>query len=117
MPALACPRVLLAQLSVVCLGLMGCAALPNQEYADFVPLQTTQRQMEGVKIIWEVRDDAAAYCQQKQQSQGGTVQGTHVACAIWSVQKKECRIVTSNVVSHVVLGHEVRHCFEGHFHP
>jgi len=39
-----------------------------------------------------------------------------VACAIWSVPAKECTVVTGPKVTHVALGHEVRHCFEGRFH-
>ena len=39
-----------------------------------------------------------------------------MACAVWYVPQKQCTIVTSPKVTHTVLGHEVRHCFEGHFH-
>lgn len=36
------------------------------------------------------------------------------ACAGWS--KTECIIVTGTITTHQILGHELRHCFEGHYH-
>ena len=110
-------RSLLALLCFALAGMVGCAGIPSHEYADFTPLEAQQRQMNQIKITWEVREDAAAFCKQRQMDKGVSVQGTHVACAVWSVQRQECHIVTGTVVSHVVLGHELRHCFEGHFHP
>lgn len=117
MPVFACRRVVLAWWCFALLGALGCSAIPAHEYAEFTPLPQTQRPMSQVKIAWEVRDDASDYCKQRQLNKGVLAEGQHVACAIWSVQRQECRIVTGPVVSHVVLGHEMRHCFEGHFHP
>lgn len=37
-----------------------------------------------------------------------------VACAGWA--KDQCTVVTGKVTTHQVLGHEVRHCFEGKYH-
>jgi hypothetical protein len=37
-----------------------------------------------------------------------------VGCAIW--EGWVCTIYTRRMTSHEVLGHELRHCFEGHFH-
>lgn len=36
------------------------------------------------------------------------------ACAGWN--KTECVIVTGTVTTHQILGHELHHCFEGHYH-
>jgi len=36
------------------------------------------------------------------------------ACAGWAGD--QCLIVTGTPTNHQVLGHEVRHCFEGNFH-
>lgn len=94
----------------------GCATIPESEYANFTPLPTPERRMNQVKLTWEVRDDVESYCKQRQLDKGVSIKGTHVACAVWSVQHQTCRIVTGEQVSHVVLGHELRHCFEGHFH-
>jgi hypothetical protein len=40
-----------------------------------------------------------------------------IACAVWTKTTNECKIITGPNPNHLVLGHEVRHCFEGHFHP
>lgn len=98
-------------------GMLGCTSIPSQEFAEFTPLPVNARQMDNITLIWEIRDDAADFCRQRQIDKGVSVQGTHIACAVWSIPKQECRIVTGHLVSHVVLGHELRHCFEGHFHP
>jgi hypothetical protein len=111
------------QRSIFCLvlhalvGAVGCAVIPHHEYAEFTPLGNNQRQMNKIQISWDVRQDATQFCKKLQMNKGASVQGTPVACAVWSVQRQECLIVTGSVVSHVVLGHELRHCFEGHFHP
>lgn len=96
---------------------MNDGGIPATEYDNFVPKAVDKRIMNLVKLRWEVRDDVTQYCAQ---SLGmGREQANltpPVACAIWHVKNKECVIVTGNPTSHVALGHEVRHCFEGQFH-
>ena len=41
-------------------------------------------------------------------------QGKIRACAKWT--SKTCTIYTAPETSHALLGHELRHCFEGKFH-
>jgi hypothetical protein len=110
-------RSLFASVCVALMGVVGCAAIPPHEFTEFKPVDPSERQMNQIKMTWEVREDAAEFCKQQQVDKGVSTQGAHVACAVWSVPKQECRIITGNLVSHVVLGHELRHCFEGHFHP
>jgi hypothetical protein len=101
--------------------LSGCQSmggeLPSSEYEKFTPKPVEKRIMKEVKLRWEIRDDVAQYCAK---SIGmGREQAfitPPVACAVWHVQRQECVIVTGKETSHVALGHEVRHCFEGHFH-
>jgi hypothetical protein len=38
------------------------------------------------------------------------------ACAVWNVKTNVCTIFTEPHAPDEVVGHEVRHCFEGHFH-
>jgi len=38
-------------------------------------------------------------------------------CATVSVDGKSCVIYTNKHTSHEILGHEIRHCFQGAFHP
>ena len=37
-------------------------------------------------------------------------------CAIWNKDHSKCVIITSNNTDTHILGHELRHCFEGQFH-
>lgn len=102
--------------------LSGCQALgggliPASEYVDFIAKPPEMRQMNQVTLRWELRDDVAQYCSQSIGMQREQANLTPpLACAVWHVKSKECVIVTSRQTSHVALGHEVRHCFEGHFH-
>lgn len=41
---------------------------------------------------------------------------TVVACAAWSKDAKLCNIYVTPNAPPVVVGHELRHCFEGSFH-
>jgi hypothetical protein len=100
-------------------ALTGCVTIPEVEYADFKPLPRNQRVIQEVKLTWDVRPDASEYCGQRLAAAGKTVggmAGTPVACATWVRSTGVCTIVTNANPNHVVLGHELRHCFEGHFH-
>lgn len=106
-------------LNIFCViaSLTGCHTLPMQEYAEFKPLQASKRILNQVKITWEVRDDVADFCAKaKGMGKDQAFLTPPVACAIWHTPRQECTVVTGSVTSHVALGHEVRHCFEGHFH-
>jgi hypothetical protein len=101
--------------------LAACQTLPQdvspQELQSFKPLPPEHRIMQEVKMRWLVRDDVAQYCARAiQMGQEQAFITPPLACAVWDKSTKECTIVTGPKVSHMVLGHEVRHCFEGHFH-
>ncbi len=102
--------------------LTGCQTMDGgviaaSEFEKFTPKSVDKRIMKEVKLRWEVREDVAQFCAK---SIGmGREQAfitPPVACAVWHVASKECVIVTGTRTTHVALGHEVRHCFEGHFH-
>lgn len=112
-------------LSALCLS--ACQTLTVElsdqaEHPTFTPLSPDQRIMNTVTIKWEVRDDAAEFCAKSmrvrslQPGRELAFATPPMACAIWYVPGKECTVITSKKVSHALLGHEVRHCFEGHFH-
>jgi hypothetical protein len=109
-------RMTIAGVMIVLLFLSGCTQIPSSEYAQFTPLDEKKRIMNRVKLTWEVRADAVTYCQRVQQDYQRDAAMTVAACSIWSRSTNECTIVTGPNPDHVVLGHEVRHCFEGHFH-
>ena len=111
-----------AALLPLCLALAACQTLPSRhvaisELSHFTPKPAEQRVMDQVKLRWEVREDVVEHCA------AATGMGRErayttppLACAIWRVATRECTIVTGPVTTHVALGHELRHCFEGHFH-
>ena len=95
----------------------GCNTLPMEEYAQFSPAIPSKRILNQVRVSWEVRDDVADFCAKaKGMGKEQAFLTPPVACAIWNTPLKECTVVTGTRTSHVALGHEVRHCFEGHFH-
>lgn len=96
--------------------LSACNTIGAAEYADFEPQAVEKRIMQRVNLTWDVRADASEYCAKVMKRQGKVLTGQPVACATWSEAKNQCTIVTSPNPTHVVIGHEVRHCFEGNFH-
>lgn len=103
-------------------ALTGCASvqgpsLPLSELETFAPMNPSARIMNDVKVRWEVRENVAEVCGRAAQITGAQAWMTPpLACAMWNVASKECVIITGKQVSHVELGHELRHCFEGYFH-
>ncbi len=98
------------------LALTGCQSISQVEYEDFKPMPREQRVIHTVKLNWDVRPDASQYCE-KFVNKKAMFAATAIACAVWSEKAQTCTIVTTPNPNHVVIGHEVRHCFEGHFHP
>jgi hypothetical protein len=102
--------------------LTGCASvqgptLPVSELETFVPMPQHARVMNDVKVRWEVRENVSEVCGRVAKLSATQAWMTPpLACAMWNVASKECVIITGKKVSHVELGHELRHCFEGNFH-
>ena len=115
-------RFAMLAVAAVLLSLTGCAvtqgpSLPMTELESFTPVSSSARVMNEVKVRWEVRENVAAVCSGAAQlSMAQAWMTPPVACAMWNVATKECVIITGKKVSHVELGHELRHCFEGNFH-
>ena len=109
-------------LVVLALSICACSSVPSQnissnEFNAFNAMPTQNRIMNNVRIKWEIRDDVAQYCARAYQMGREQAYLTPpLACAMWDAVKAECTVVTGPVTTHVALGHEVRHCFEGHFH-
>lgn len=110
-------------LLLACLILSACQTMqgpffPASELESFTAMQPSQRVMDQVKLRWEARDDVAAFCAQAPgMNRERAYTNPPVACAIWNASTRECTVVTAKVTTHLALGHEVRHCFEGRFHP
>lgn len=96
---------------------LGGVTIPASEYETFTPKSADKRVIKEVTLRWEVREDVAQYCAKSMgMGQEQAYFTPPVACAVWHVAKRECVVITGKETSHVALGHEVRHCFEGHFH-
>lgn len=67
-------------------------------------------------IRWVVVDDPDAECRAAHKSKNDFAErpGKIRACARYN--SKSCTIITGPETSHALLGHELRHCFEGRFH-
>ena len=114
-------RTGLADCAFILCALTGCAnmqaSIPLSELDSFTAKTEAQRVLNRVRVRWEVRDDASQVCSNKVASLGAQKIATApIACAVWNVPTQECVIITGRQVAHVTLGHELRHCFEGHFH-
>lgn len=109
-------------MTALILSLCACQAVSSHQVSglEFVPfnvMPSNYRIMNQVRINWEVRDDVGHFCSHaKSMGRQQSYLTPPMACAIWDILKAECTIVTGPVTSHVALGHELRHCFEGHFH-
>ncbi len=111
-------------LSVIALviGLSACQNASKHQVSslEFLPFNVkpaNYRIMNQVRINWEVRADVAHFCAHaKSMGREQSYLTPPMGCAIWDILKGECTVVTGPVTSHVALGHELRHCFEGHFH-
>jgi hypothetical protein len=106
----------------VLMALTGCASMtgasmPMSELESFVPMPKQSRLMNDVKVRWEVSENVTEVCSRAAQFNTAQAWMTPpVACAMWNVASKECVIITGKKVTHLELGHELRHCFEGNFH-
>jgi hypothetical protein len=88
-----------------------------QEFMPFNVMPAHHRIMNQVRISWEVREDVSHFCGfAARMGRDRSYLTPPLGCAIWDILKAECTIVTGPLTSHVALGHELRHCFEGHYH-
>ena len=108
-----------AQRALVLLSLVllsGCYTLAQSEYENFAAQPIDKRIMNDIQLSWDIRPDAAEVCAKISKSSHTNNGTAPIACAVWTVAKKHCTIITTPNPNHVVLGHELRHCFEGQFH-
>ena len=109
----------IAQRALVLLSLAllsGCYTIAQSEYENFAAQPADKRIMNDIQLSWDIRPDASEVCAKLSKKSQTTNGPAPVACAVWTVAKKHCTIITTPNPNHVVLGHELRHCFEGHFH-
>ena len=78
-----------------------------------------QDRYDDVHIAWYVVQDVPQTCAMAGALRGAQTQYNTkiVACAVLFRSSNSCVIYTTKRLSLAVLGHEVRHCFEGAWHP
>lgn len=86
--------------------LVGCGSFEAKPYS--------KRRAAGPRIWWTIVDDADKECVIRGVKNPGPL-ATIQACTILTF-KHECEIITNKNTTMEILGHEVRHCFEGNFH-
>ncbi len=95
-----------------CVGLMGCAVGSRDALLreSFVPVAPLNRVLAAPQIEHRRMANSSLMCDL---STGARMSQ---ACAVWNVNTNVCTIISGPHAPVEVLGHEVRHCFEGHFH-
>jgi len=73
---------------------------------------------DDVRISWIVADDIVQTCNMATALTGAKVKyNNHIlACAVLYRSSNTCVIYTAKKLNLAILGHEVRHCFEGAWH-
>ena len=107
--------------TIFSIALIGCSSIQTldvrelfaSEWGVFNVLPIERRVIKVPTVKWEAREDVGDYCKR---ILGGRTKLTPLACAVWEADKSRCTIITSPVTTHTILGHELRHCFEGDFH-
>ena len=89
----------------IALLLIGCSSFTAKPYDERVTQVST--------VTWLTFDDVEKECIKAGVEEPGPFK--HIlGCAIYN--KKRCKIITAKTTSMEILGHELRHCFEGKFH-
>lgn len=75
----------------------------------------TERHADSKQITWRYTDNVQKACEaeSRQRKLGGFGYAVD-ACSFWD--KNSCTIITARQTTMHVLGHELRHCFQGSFH-
>ena len=94
------------------LGLVGCASTPQPTATSKHDLVfTTQSTYVAKRVEWIVVDDIDSACR----GFSAVTHGRHyVGCAKFTATS--CKVYTARNTTLSILGHEIRHCFEGHWH-
>jgi hypothetical protein len=85
----------------------GCSSLERGDQELNKPLGYVEAKLIRLSVVNQQKID--------QMCPGIRTEGRHpIGCAHWGV--KSCEIYVLEKSAHEVLGHELRHCFEGAFH-
>lgn len=65
-------------------------------------------------VTWVQVDDINSHCKKLINRKFDIT--IYFGCATWTHNFKKCTIYTGKTTDETILGHELRHCFEGNFH-
>lgn len=83
------------------------------------PFDASKRLSDRMDITWQIVDKPAAACEREARRRHPEFKGYGYqpdACAFWDERAKKCLIITGRKPTMHDLGHEMRHCFQGHWH-
>jgi len=98
--------------------LVPCAALAGDWRDGDAKFSAKPNRTETLAVSWLVVPESKvqATCEAISKDSGLGGFGFAVdACSFW--RKNTCLIVTGKQTTHAELGHELRHCYQGSFHP
>lgn len=95
---------------IVLLLFSGIIESPSAQIYN-IDFQARQSYLEK-NIRWITVDDISGLCQLKMMDK---VNKKNLACSEYNDQT--CTIFTGRNTNMAILGHEIRHCFEGQWHP
>lgn len=105
-------------LAVVLMGLASWVSGSTAGWNDpEVPFDATRNLHKKVEVTWMVVSNPVRTCNEEGRKRIKDFKGLSYvpeACAIWDGDK--CTIITSKKPTMHSLGHELRHCFQGHWH-
>jgi hypothetical protein len=95
--------------------------LPNLAWSyddnPYTPFDATKKLRETSIITWRTVDDVQKACNNERIKAGGQKFNQAItACAVFYFNNNTCTIITGKKTNMHALGHEVRHCFQGHWH-
>lgn len=83
------------------------------------PFDATKRLTDRMQITWQLVDKPAIICDREARRRYPDFTGYGYppdACAFWDERARTCVIITRKKPTMHDLGHEMRHCFQGHWH-
>lgn len=95
------------------MALTGCTSVYLTEGDErFISTQVAQSRYKAssTNITFVTLDHVVPFCSKV------TGKRHAVACAVWSLDHSKCTIYTAKNTDSAIVGHEIRHCFEGNFH-
>lgn len=98
------------------LGLLLVTSAAAENWRDpNEPFSTKRNQFGTVVVVWRPVDNVQLECEKANARRTGAPIGFEVEACSYNVNNV-CYVITSRWPTQYLLGHEVRHCFQGAFH-